>query len=114
MHPLDSVLKTPLNISTGQAQNRLNDRENQRLRKACHDFEALFLGYMFETMRKTVPSTSDHGLGKDSFTSLFDAQLAKRAAEQKLGLGEMLYKELSGTLSLSEVDSAPSEERQKG
>ena len=109
MHSLDSVLKsfalknpvlkTALNVRTSQNPNRPSGGEKQRLRKACREFEALFLSYMFKTMRKTIPqSDAENGLGKDFFTSFFDAQLAKTASEQNLGLAEMLYRELSGGL----------------
>lgn len=126
MHILDPDLKNPVlktapNVRTSVNANRSSDREKQRLRKACREFEALFLSYMFKTMRKTIPqSNTENGLGKDFFTSFFDAQLAKTASEQNVGLAEMLYRELSGGLSSpvseegSETSAEPSRAPQKG
>ena len=72
--------------------------EDQKLRKACQGFEALLVGYMLKTMRETVPKSDflDEGLSSEFFWSMFDEQLAQKIAEQQqVGLGSVLYRQLS-------------------
>ncbi len=70
------------------------------LRKACHDFESVILKQMLDTMRKSVPKSgllNDDGYANKMYQSMRDDQLAKEMAQGKgMGLGEVLYKQLSG------------------
>ncbi|MEW5993889.1 MAG: transglycosylase SLT domain-containing protein [Candidatus Zixiibacteriota bacterium] len=64
------------------------DVEKQRLRKATKEFESLFMYEMLKAMRKTVPGGTEsekalfsNDLGKDTFTQLFDMELARRMVD---------------------------------
>ncbi len=73
--------------------------ELKRLRKACTDFESLFISKLLANMRKTVGESSlfGDGMGADIYQSLFDTQLSEKIAEGGgFGIGAILYKELTG------------------
>lgn len=74
-----------------------NPKEQAKLRKACEDFESIFLNYLLTKMRESVPKNdlmgSDHG--EDIYRGLMDEELTKQmAASGGVGLGSSLYKQL--------------------
>ncbi len=71
--------------------------ENQKLREACSDFEALFLDQMFQSMRKTLPGDGIFGKShqKEIYESLYYQEMSKKIARgEGMGIGEALYKKL--------------------
>jgi len=73
--------------------------EKERLRQATKEFEAFFMYYMLKTMRQTIPENTlakdtpmAGGMGKDTFTDLFDMEIGRKA---KFGghnsISELLY-----------------------
>ncbi len=80
-------------------EKTLNPEENQKLRKACADFEALLTQQMLATMRESAFEAEglfEKSYGEKLFQSMIDQQLAeKMAAGQGSGFGDMLFKQLS-------------------
>lgn len=69
--------------------------ERERLRKAAHEFEAVFIAQMFKEMRATIPA-DEAAPGSEMFTGLLDEKLASQAAGKSTGsLGEALYRQLA-------------------
>jgi flagellar protein FlgJ len=71
---------------------------DKKLRKACRDFEAIFLSNLFKEMRQTI---SHSGLlpsapGKETFQMMFDQKVAEDLSGQGEGIGlqKMLYEQL--------------------
>lgn len=89
-----------------KAENRAADvmdriekaSDDVELRKACADFESLFLHKLLQTMRKTIPESGlmDGGLREDIYTDMLDQRIADMAATggRGTGLGERLYSDL--------------------
>lgn len=77
---------------------KAEDADDKKLKQACDDFEAVFIGHMLKTMRQTVGEDSLFGKShsKEIYTSLFDQELATKIArsDNSLGLGDKLYQEL--------------------
>lgn len=75
--------------------------DNKRLKKACEEFEALFMSKMFSSMRETV---GDGGLvkknmGEKIFTEMLDTEVAKQSSKgQGMGLSKMLFDAMSKNL----------------
>lgn len=71
--------------------------EDAKLKKTCKDMESLFLNMMLGAMRKTVPENTLHNSqGEKIMRSLLDQELANSmAGAGGIGIGSMLYKELS-------------------
>lgn len=70
-----------------------NDPE--ALKAVAKEMEALFAYELIKAMRTTTNTTSDDGLGKDVYMSMFDMELARLFAERGLGLQDILFKELN-------------------
>ena len=89
------------------------EEKDRKLRKSCADFEALFISYMFQTMRKTVPEshTTTKMPGKDTYTMIMDHKLSEDLARRGgIGLQKVLYNQLKG----SKGNSRPVEESGAG
>jgi len=68
-----------------------------QLKKACSEFEAIFLSQLTRAMRKTVPESGllDSGLAGDIYRDMLDVEIAAQMARRGgVGIGETLYKQL--------------------
>lgn len=83
---------------TGQAAD--TNKDDAKLEKACHDFEAIIIQQMLTVMRKSVPKDGlfgSDGYAQDMYQSMNDENLAKQMASGKgIGLADTLYQQLSG------------------
>ena len=63
-----------------------------QLKKACSEFEAVFISYVLKEMRATIPKTGliSGGKAEEIFTSMLDSQIAKEMASQR-GIGLSSY-----------------------
>jgi len=81
----------------------------QSLRRACQDFEAVFLRHLMTKMRESLPKGGllGNSQGEKVFRSMLDAALADEMAESgSFGLGRMLYAQLSRVV-LKEPSASP-------
>ncbi|MBU0680919.1 MAG: rod-binding protein [Proteobacteria bacterium] len=80
-------------------QNTLGRKENQELRKACADFEALLTQQLLSAMRESTAETEglfEKSYGEKMFQSMMDQELAeKMASGNGSGFGNMLFEQLS-------------------
>ena len=84
-------------------QNRANllkgTKDKEELKTVCQDFEAILLDYMLKSMRNTVTKSKllDGGLKQEIFESMYDQEISNYIAhsDKSMGLGDMLYKQLS-------------------
>lgn len=72
----------------------LTEKEDKALKKACQDFEAIFLSIMYKEMKKTVPE--DSFVEKSNGTKIFEDMYMDTLAEENskvssLGIAKMLY-----------------------
>jgi flagellar protein FlgJ len=72
--------------------------KEQRLAKACADFEAIFVEQLFKTMRASVPESglADSGRAEEIYTSMLDQQIAREMAlgQGSLGLAHQMRSKL--------------------
>jgi len=71
--------------------------DREKLKKACKDFEALFMSQMLKSMRQSIPQTGflGKGLGNDIYQGLMDHELSKKLSQSKgLGLGKVIYRQM--------------------
>ena len=76
-------------------------REQAKLKKACADFESIFIGYMLKSMRCTVPQGGlTKGAGSELYTSMFDREVAQCLSSKNGGIGiqKMVLRQLDGRL----------------
>jgi len=71
---------------------------DKKLRKACRDFEAIFLSNLFKEMRQTIPRSGllPSAPGKETFQMMFDQKVAEDLSGRGEGMGlqKMLYEQL--------------------
>jgi len=98
MLPKLSMLKPQVATKVSARSTLTLDQEKARLRKATSEFEAFFKYQMLKTMRQTIPDdpmTDDLPLGndggKETFTDLFDMEIARAGSGGKRSLSEVLY-----------------------
>jgi flagellar protein FlgJ len=93
--PIRSIAETiSLSASNVQKSHKVDE---EKLRKACMDFESIFTQHLLKTMRQTVPASEIFGenAGKTIFESFFDQELGRSLAHQRgLGLGKMVYEQM--------------------
>lgn len=88
-----------------QLKNAMNSRDEKELKKACNDFEGIMLSMMYKEMKATVPKSEfiPEDSGTDIFNSMLDDKLMEEASKgRNLGLGDLLYKQLSKSLKTTE------------
>ena len=77
-----------------------NGAENPEtaLDQACRDFESVFINYMLQQMRRTIPQDGlfNGGQAEQIYTSMLDNETAKSISNQRgLGLAALLRHQLS-------------------
>ena len=96
--PLDKIgnaLRMPAIQNSRKARPGSNDPE---LEKACHQFESLFIKYMLQTMRETVPENSLFGGGQAEkiYTGMLDDEVAQSISRHRgIGLAAMMYAQMA-------------------
>ena len=81
-----------------QAATSADSARDKKLRKACRDFESIFLFNLFKEMRKTIPHSGmlPSAPGKETFQMMFDQKVAEDLSGRGEGMGlqKMLYEQL--------------------
>jgi flagellar protein FlgJ len=93
--PIELIRQTTPSLPLTAPEPKKVDEE--KLKKACMDFESLFIYQVLKSMQETVPKSGLLGEGpeKGIFESLFGQEWSKALAHQGgLGLGKMLYKQM--------------------
>lgn len=75
-----------------------SDSKDQELEKACHQFESLFIKYMLQTMRETIPENQLFGGGRAEkiYTGMLDDEVAKSISQQRgIGLAAVMYAQMA-------------------
>ena len=89
---------TEKNLERMRSQSKFGQLDSEKdMEKVARDFESVFVNKLLESMRKAIPKS---GLldssALDMYQSMMDQEMAKNMSERKgMGLGEMVYKDLS-------------------
>jgi soluble lytic murein transglycosylase-like protein len=94
----------PFNIEPNGVQKTaqprvVDEKAKAKLQKAAKDFEAIFVNYLLQSMRKSVQKDEEEGggFGGEMMQDMFDQELSKSISRtSSLGFGEMLYKKMTG------------------
>lgn len=93
------------------------EKDKEKLKEACRDLEAVFVGMVFEGMRSTVlrEGLIPESYGEKIFQSMLDQELAKKASSgEGLGISRMLYQQLSHSIAHATGDGSQSAEGPAG
>ncbi len=82
--------------------------EDTKARKACQDFEAVFIGQLWKQMRASVPKDGIlDSKEQEQYVSMFDQEISvKMARSGGIGLGDMLYSSLQDRLKNASKDTS--------
>ncbi len=84
-------------VRSGSTSAVAGSKDQQKLRKACQDFESIFLNYLLSKMRESVPKSDLMGEshGEELYLGMLDEELSKQmAASGGVGLSQILYQQL--------------------
>lgn len=72
--------------------------DDKELEKACRDFESIFVNYLMQKMRETIPEDGllDGGQAEKIYTGMLDTEVSKTISQQRgVGLAAMMYAQMS-------------------
>jgi flagellar protein FlgJ len=97
------IKNSPLATSTaGITGQPLTPEKEKQLKKACADFEAMFVYELFKTMRRTVPRGGllPKTTGYDSWDMVMDQHVAEELSKRNGGLGlqKIIYEQVIKTM----------------
>lgn len=108
---MESITPTSIQFQkTLQSVDNRNEKqfteslEKKELLNACKDFEAILLNKMLSTMRESIPEGGlfEKSYGEKIYQSMLDEQMTNEWAHGKgMGIGELLYKQLSRSIKPS-------------
>jgi len=84
----------PVSVS----ENNQREASEEKLKKACADFESIFLSYMLKTMRASASEPDLVGKSHESkiLYAMFDEKLSEEiAGSGGIGLADILLKKLN-------------------
>ncbi|MGB5157866.1 rod-binding protein [Desulfobacterium sp. N47] len=85
------------NIGQAPVPVDIQKASQEKLKKTCQDFEAIFLTYMLKTMRASVSDSgmADKSHESDMLYSMHDEKLSEEmAGNGGMGLANMLFEQL--------------------
>jgi len=88
-------------------QRASENKDEAKLREVCNNLESIFLNMMFKSMRSTVQKSDLLGdsFATETYEDMLYENFAEEASKAKgLGLGEILYKQLSANIKRDEVE----------
>jgi len=97
-YSLPRQLNTGAEKSASGKEKQVLTEDEKRLMETCRDFEAIFLGELLKSMRKTIPQGGllEKSFGQDVFESMLDTEYARIMAQSRsTGLAEILYQQLT-------------------
>ncbi len=80
-----------------QQTNNSQQRDLQKLRQNCREFEAIYTQQMYKAMRKTIPDGGlfEKDMANDLYREMLDMEMARQTASGKgVGIGEAMYQQL--------------------
>ena len=74
---------------TDDMKDKAAEAERQKLKKACADFESLFVYNLLKTMRQSIPKSglTGNGPGKDIYNMMLDQKIAQEVTARPGGIG---------------------------
>jgi flagellar protein FlgJ len=73
-------------------------QDKDELEKTCQDFESLFVSYMMQQMRKTIPEGGliNRSRGEKIYTGMLDNEIAETISNsQGMGLARVMYEQMA-------------------
>ena len=87
------------NKKTQNIEAKLNNaKDDEDLKKACQEFESIFIHMLLKEMRSTIPEGGfiEKSTAREMFEDMYDQEIAKNIskANEGLGLAKVLYEQM--------------------
>ena len=98
--PLSSASTPSATTRPDQSSPRVKaktDRRAAELKKACQDFEAIFLQSLFKSMRRTVIDSGlfEKDTSHEIYQDMLDGEIAREVSRrQSMGLADQMYRQM--------------------
>jgi len=95
-----------LHAATPERGPQVDARQKEALRRACREFEAIFIEQWLKEVRRTLPESVALPLsaGEGLYRDLADEALARALSNGKgIGLADLLYRQLAAQLAKTEA-----------
>lgn len=86
---------------TSKLESAYTEKDNEKLKETCQEFESLFLNMMMKEMRKTVPESEllSSSFASDTYQEMLDEEITKAASKGKgIGIADAMYNQISAKL----------------
>ena len=97
-NPLNSIQFYQQAMKTNTHDKPSVNAKQGELEKACNDFESLFVKYMMQQMRETIPQNGLFGESQAQkiYTGMLDDEVAKSVSHGRgLGLARVMYEQMA-------------------
>jgi len=86
-----------------------DERDKEKLKEACAQFESILLQNLFRQMKATVPKGGllEESNARNIFEDMLDEELMKRCSIRGVGIAEMMYRQLSAQMDRTFAASGP-------
>jgi|WetSurMetagenome_2_1015567.scaffolds.fasta_scaffold10155_6 peptidoglycan hydrolase FlgJ len=99
MGEINSVIPKYVTLDKSTAEQTADPAHEKKLKKACADFEAIFVFQLLKTMRQSVPRNGilKPSQGRETYEMMLDQKIAEELAHKGEGLGlqKMLYNQIT-------------------
>lgn len=92
-------------VKSGAFESKINkaynEKDKEKLKESCQNFESIMMDMVFKEMKKTVPKSEliPSDSGREIFQSMLDEKMMGTASNtNQIGLGKMLYEQMSKNL----------------
>lgn len=98
IHNMSAFLMNQANTVQRSGEAKVQAGNEAELENACRGFESLFVNYLMQQMRDTVPQGGFVGGGQAEkiYTTMLDGEVAKTISEQRgIGLARIMYEQMT-------------------
>lgn len=90
-------INSALTSDSFKALPEVKQKELEKLKRSCSDFESIFMHQMLKEMRKTVDKSKmiHGGQAEEIFSDMLDQERSKKMT---IGIGDMLFMQLSKSI----------------
>jgi len=104
VNPLDTISASRNSIDEASFESALkkayDEKDKEKLKEACDQFEAIMLQMLFRQMKATIPEGGlfEKSNARSIFEDMLDETLMQQASKRGVGLSKMMYEHLSAKL----------------